>query len=308
MKLFVTGASGWIGAPTVRKLIAAGHEVIGLARSDEAASTVETLGAQVARGTLDDVDVLRDEATRSDGVIHLGFRHDVAFTGDFAAAADTDRRAIETFGEALAGTDRPLLIASGTLGLAPGRTASETDMPDPHSNPRSANAHTALALAERGVRSILVRFAPTVHGAGDHGFVATLVDVAREAGFSAYVGDGSNRWPAVHRDDAAELVFRAIENAPTGALLHATAEAGVELRAVAEAIGRQLDVPTRSIAASDVGGHFRFLSALVGLDAPASSALTRSLLDWRPSGPGLVEDLDAGSYTPPGPVQGLPRR
>jgi nucleoside-diphosphate-sugar epimerase len=198
MRLFVTGASGWIGSPTVRNLLAAGHQVVGLARSQEAATAVEALGADVVRGDLVDVELLRDEAAKSDGVVHLGFRHDVAFSGDYQTAADTDKRAIAAFGDALERSDRPLVVAAGTLGLAPGRVGTEQDMPDPSLHPRTANAYAAAALADRGVRSIVVRFAPTVHGEGDHGFIATLVDIARDTGVSAYVGEGRNRWPAVH--------------------------------------------------------------------------------------------------------------
>jgi nucleoside-diphosphate-sugar epimerase len=296
MRYFVTGASGWIGSATVRELIVAGHQVAGLARSDDAASTVDAMGADVVRGSLGDLDLLAAEAARSDGVVHLAFRHDVAFTGDFATAVESDRRAIERFGEALAGTGRPLLIASGTLGLAPGRVGTEADRPDPAAHPRIANAYAALALADRGVRSIVVRFAPTVHGAGDHGFVATLVDIARESGVSGYLGDGGNRWPAVHRLDAADLVCRAVDRAPAGSVLHATDETGVETRAIAEAIGRQLDLPVAPIP-NDRADHFRFLSGFFGMDAPASSDLTRELLGWQPSHPGLLAELDAGVYT-----------
>jgi nucleoside-diphosphate-sugar epimerase len=296
VRIFVTGASGWIGSASARSLIGAGHDVVGLARSDDAAAAVEALGGEVVRGSLDDLDLLRDQAAGCDGVVHMAFRHDVAFSGDFVAAAASDLGAIEAFGEALGGTGRPLVIASGTLGLAPGTVGTERDLPERGSHPRAANAYVALDLATRGVRSVVIRFAPTVHGEGDHGFVATLVDIARESKVSGYLGDGSNRWPAVHRSDAADLVHRAVEQAPPGSVLHATAETGIETRAIAEAIGRQLDLPVMSIAA-ERAEHFRFLAGPFGMDAPASSDLTRELLDWRPAGPGLIEDIDAGRYT-----------
>ena len=298
MRIFVTGASGWIGAPTVRKLVEAGHEVTGLARSDRAAAAVTASGATAVRGSLDDVDVLAAEASQSDGVVHLAFRHDIAFTGDYEGASSSDREAIDTFGDALAGSDRPLLIASGTLGLAPGRIGTERDMPETSANPRLANAQATLALATRGVRSIVVRFAPTVHGTGDQGFVATLVDIARETGVSGYLGDGTNRWPAVHVSDAADLVWRAMEKAPAGSVLHATAEDGIATRAIAEAIGQHLSVPVEQIPADLAMEHFRFLGGFFGTDAPASSTLTRESLDWHPTGPGLLEDIAAGAYKP----------
>jgi nucleoside-diphosphate-sugar epimerase len=296
MRYFVTGASGWIGSASIRSLVGAGHEAVGLARSDEAATAVEAAGASVVRGSLADLDLLRDQAAATDGVIHMAFRHDVAFSGDFVAATASDLQAIEAFGEALEGSGRPLVIASGTLGLAPGKVATEREAPDRSSHPRIANAYATLDLADRGVRSIVIRFAPTVHGEGDHGFIATLVEIARETKVSGYLGDGSNRWPAVHRLDAADLVHRAVENAPAGTVLHATAEDGVATRDIAEAIGRQLDLPVESIPA-DKADHFRFLSGFFGADAPASSAITRELLDWHPTGPTLLEDIDAGRYT-----------
>jgi nucleoside-diphosphate-sugar epimerase len=296
MRYFVTGASGWIGSASIRSLVAAGHEAVGLARSDEAAAAVEAAGADVVRGNLDDLDLLREQAAATDGVVHMAFRHDAAFSGDFGAAAESDLRAIQAFGDALEGSARPLVIASGTLGLMPGRVGTEHDLPDRSANPRLANAYATIELADRGVRSIVIRFAPTVHGEGDHGFIATLVDIARETKVSGYLGEGSNRWPAVHRLDAADLVHRAVENAPAGSVLHATAEDGVTTREIAQAIGRQLDVPVESIPA-ERADHFRFLSGFFGMDAPASSAITRELLDWQPAGPTLLEDIDAGRYT-----------
>jgi nucleoside-diphosphate-sugar epimerase len=297
MQVFVTGASGWIGSATVAELLGAGHQVIGLARSADSAAALTAAGARPLRGDLDDLDTLRAAAADSDGVVHLAFKHDIAFTGDFQGAVAADRRAIAAFGDALAGSDRPLLIASGTLGLAPGRVGTERDLPDPDANPRIANAHAALSLVDRGVRSSVVRFAPTVHGAGDHGFIATLVNIAREKRIAAYLGDGSNRWPAVHRLDAAHLVRLAFEKAPAGAVLHATDEDGIATRLIAEAIGRQLNVPVAAIPAEQAADHFGFLADFFAMDAPASSVLTRELLGWTPTRPGLLADLDEGRYT-----------
>jgi nucleoside-diphosphate-sugar epimerase len=305
MRVFVTGASGWIGSAVVPELIGAGHQVTGLARSDASAAALTAAGAQVQRGTLDDLDVLRSAAAASDGVIHLAFKHDIAFTGDFQGAADADTRAIETFGEALAGSDRPFVIASGTLGLAPGRVATEEDglAPDPaHAafgagpQVRLANAHRTLAFASRGVRSCVLRLPPTVHGDGDNGFMATIVGIARDKGVSGYIGDGANRWPAVHRLDAAHLFRLAVEKAPAGSVLHAIADEGVPIRDIAEVIGRHLDVPVVSIAPEDAAGHFTWLAGFLGIDAPASSTLTRELLGWQPTHPGLIDDLDKGHY------------
>lgn len=296
MRIFVTGASGWIGSATTRRLIADEHQVAGLARSDRSAAAIAAAGAEPVAGTLEDLDVLAARAADSDAVVHLGFRHDLAFSGDFAGAVATDRAAIDAFGEALAGTGRMLLVASGTLGLAPGRVGTEADSPDPAAHPRIANAYAALALAERGVHPVVVRFAPTVHGEGDHGFIATLAQIARDTGISGYLGDGGNRWAAVHRDDAADLVVRAVGAAPAGAVLHATAETGVPLRAVAEAIGAALGVPAGEIPRERAGEHFRFLAGFIGADSPASSEQTRELLDWQPAGPTLCEDIAAGHY------------
>jgi len=306
MRVFVTGASGWIGSAVVPELIGAGHQVMGLARSDASSAALTAAGAEVHRGTLDDLDGLRAGAAASDGVIHLAFKHDLAFSGDFQGAAHADRRAVETFGEALAGSDRPLLIASGTLGLAPGRVATEQDareLDDPAvtalgAGPRTrwATAHLVLSLASGGVRSSVVRLPPTNHGDGDNGFMAALVAIARDKRVSGFIGDGSNRWPAVHRLDSARLFGLALEKAPAGSALHAVAEEGVTIREVAEVIGRHLNVPVVSIAPEDADEHFAWLAGFLALDSPASSALTRALLGWQPTHPGLIDDLDQGHY------------
>ncbi|KRB47024.1 SDR family oxidoreductase [Terrabacter sp. Root181] len=303
MRVFVTGASGWIGSAVVPELLAHSHSVVGLARSDASAAALEQAGAEVVRGGIDDLDVLRDAAAASDGVIHLAFKHDIAFSGDYAGAATADSAAIETLGSALEGTGKPFFIASGVLGLtAPGQVATETDGHDIDPSAvgpaaRALNAELALSFAERGVRSGTVRLAPTVHGEGDEGFMASIVGVAKEKGVSAYVGDGSNRWPAVHRSDAARLYRLALEQAPPGSTLHAVAEGGVSFRDIAEAIGHRLDVPVTSIDPADAAAHFGWLGGFIGLDSLASSAATRELLGWQPTGPSLIEDLDAGHYT-----------
>jgi len=304
MRYFVTGASGWIGSAVVPELVDAGHEVTGLARSDEAAAKVTASGATVLRGTVDDLDILRTAAAASDGVIHLAFRHDIAFTGDFAGAVDSDRRAVEAIGDALAGSDRPFVIASGTGGVQPGHVLTERDglRPDDVSGmggamaDRQGTAHVTLALADRGVRSSVLRLPPTVHGDGDHGFMATLVRIARDKGVAGYIGDGTNRWPAAHRDDAAHLCCLAVANAPAGSVLHAVADEAVPIRAIAEVIGRHLDIPVASIDPERAGEHFGWLGGFLSLDVPASSSLTRELLGWQPTRPGLLDDLDKGHY------------
>ncbi len=305
MRVFITGASGWIGSAVGPELIGAGHQVTGLARSDASAAALTAAGAQVHRGTLDDLDSLRSAAAASDGVIHLAFKHDIAFSGDFQGAADADRRAIETFGEALVDSDRPFAIASGTLGLAPGRVGTERDGHGPDSaaapliggaQTRMANAQMTLSLASRSVRSSVVRLPPTVHGEGDNGFMAALVGIARDKGVSGYIGDGSNRWPAVHRLDAAHLFRLALETAPAGSVLHAIADEGVPIRAIAEVIGRHLDLAVVAISPEDAGEHFGWLGGFLAADSPASSTLTRELLGWHPTHPGLIYDLDKGHY------------
>jgi nucleoside-diphosphate-sugar epimerase len=294
MKIFVTGASGWIGSATTRELLDAGHQVLGLARSQESADKVTSLGAEVLRGSLEELDTLRAGAEGSDGVVHLGYVHDFARMDD---AAVTDRGAIETFGAVLTGTGGPLVIASGTLGLTSGGVGTEDDSPDPAMHPRIANAHFALGLAAQDVRSMAVRFAPTVHGSGgDHGFIATLVAIAREKGVAGYVDEGSNRWPAVHRLDAAHLVRLAVDTAPAGSVLHATAEEGITARTIAETIGAGLGLPVASIPAEQADEHFGWIGRFFAADAPASSEKTQALLGWTPTHPTLLEDLHAGAY------------
>ncbi len=303
MRIFVTGASGWIGSAIVPELLGAGHEVVGLARSEASALRLETAGAIVQRGDVDDPDGLAKAAADSDGVIHLAFQHEVAWSGNFAAAATADRQAVEAMGAALAGSDRPLVLASGMLGLAPGRVAIENDGLVPNAevraNPASRRLATALftlSLSGTGVRSSVLRFPPTVHGDGDHGFIASLVDIARTRGVAGYVGDGANRWPAVHRSDAARLARLAVENAPAGSVLHAAGDEGVPFRAIAEAMGRHLGVPAASIAPAEAVEHFGHLGHFVALDSPATAAITRELLGWEPTGPSLLDDLEQDHY------------
>jgi nucleoside-diphosphate-sugar epimerase len=305
MRIFVTGASGWIGSSVVPELVDAGHQVVGLARSDASAAALTAAGAEVQLGTLDDLDVLARAADGSDGVIHLAFKHDLAFTGDFEGAATADRRAVETFGEVLAGSDRPFVLASGLLGLLPGRVATEQDGLDDSTGTtllangpemRRATAHLTASFASAGVRSSVLRLPPTVHGDGDNGFMATIVGIARATGTSGYLGDGTNRWPAVHRSDAARLFRLAVEQAPAGSTLHAVREEGVPIRAVADVIGRQLDLPVVAVAPEDADAHFSFLAHFLGLDSPASSEWTRETLGWRPTGPGLLDDLGHDYY------------
>ena len=293
MKVFVTGASGFIGAAVVPELLGAGHQVLGLARSDASATALALAGAEVHRGDLNDLESLRAGAASSDGVIHLGYNHDFS---QMAAAAQSDRNAIETFGATLQGSGHPLVIASGVLGLATGRTATEQDRPDPSAHPRGASAEALLAFADQGVRPSVVRLAHTVHGAGDHAFIATLIDIARRKGVSGYVDDGHNRWPAVHRLDVARLFRLAVEQAPAGTVLHGVAEEGVPLFEVASVIGRHLNLPVVSVPREQAREHFGWLGLFIGADSPTSSRATRELLGWQPVHPGLIADLEQGHY------------
>jgi nucleoside-diphosphate-sugar epimerase len=293
MRVFVTGATGFVGSAIVLELSRAGHQVVGLARSDETAASLAEAGVEVHRGDLDDLDGLYRGAADSDGVIHTAFVHDFA---DFGGAVQTDRRAIEALGEALVGSDRPLVVTSGTGFLPTGRLVSEQDVPDPESaNPRGATEPVALGFAERGVRVSVLRL-PLVHGEGDHGFLSTLVGIARAKGVSAYPGDGTNRWPAVHRLDAAHLFRLALEAAPPGTRLHAVGEEGVPFLDIAGVIGRRLRLPVTAVSAEEAGGHFGWLGHFVTLDTWAGSALTQRLLGWRAVRPGLIADLEVGHY------------
>ena len=291
MRVFVTGASGFIGSAVVSELIDAGHQVLGLARSEPSAQAVEAAGARPHRGDLENLESLRAGARSVDGVIHLAFNHD--FT-DYTGAAETDRRAIETLGEVLATSDRPFVVTSGLAGFAPGRILTEDDAVDPES-PR-ASERAALAFTSSGVRVSVLRLPPSVHGEGDHGFVPRLIDIAREKGVAAYPGDGSNRWPAVHRFDAARLFRLALESAPAGARLHAVGDEGVPVRDIAGAIGRHLTLPVTAVAPEKAFDHFGWLGGFFSLDVAASSTLTQELLGWQPTQQGLVEDLEQGHY------------
>jgi nucleoside-diphosphate-sugar epimerase len=295
MRVLVTGASGFIGAAIVPELGGAGHQVVGLARSDASAAALAAAGAEVHRGALDDLDSLRSGAAACDGVIHTAYIHDFA---NLEASAHTDLRAVETLGAAIEGTGRPFVVTSGTLVLTPGRLRTERDAPDPRSagSHRIASEQATLALAARGVRASVLRLPPSVHGDGDHGFVPFLIAVARDKGVSGYIGDGSSRWPAVHRLDAATLFRLALEAAPAGSVLHGAAEEGVPVRAIAEVIGRQLDLPVVAVALEDADEHFGWLAPFLASDVPVSSALTRELVEWRPTHRGLIEDLGEAHY------------
>jgi nucleoside-diphosphate-sugar epimerase len=300
MRVFVTGASGWIGSAVVNELLENDHQVLGLARSDAAAEKIAAAGAEVRRGEITDLDVLRDAAAECDAVIHLAFRHDVAFSGDFDTAVASNDAAIEAFAEALEGSEKAFAIASGLAGQRDGAVATEDDRPEPAPGPggRIKSERTTLALADRGVRSMSVRFSPTVHGTGDHGFIARIVDADREHGTAAYVGEGDNHWPAVHVSDAARLVRLGIQSAPAGSVLHAVADEGVPFREIAEAIGRRFELPATSVSAEEAAEQFGFLGGFVAMDVRASSERTRALLGWEPTGPGLIADIEAGAYGP----------
>lgn len=292
MNIFVTGASGFIGSAVVPELLRAGHQVLGLARSEEAAQRLLAAGADVQRGTLEDLESLRAGATKADGVIHLAFIHDFS---NYEASLLADTRAIEAMGAALEGSGRPFVIASGLLGLTPGRPVLETDAA-PKSWRRGKSEESMSALSQRGVRSAVVRLPPSVHDAGDHGFVPHLIASARTHGAAVYVGDGANRWPAVHRRDAARLFRLALEKALAGSRLHAVGDEGIPTREIASTIGRRLGVPVRSVSSDEAPRYLGFLASLYALDAPASDAITRQRLDFHPVEPGLLADLEGDAY------------
>jgi nucleoside-diphosphate-sugar epimerase len=298
MRVFITGASGHIGSAVVPELLEAGHEVVGLARSDKSAAALTAAGVEVQRGHLDDIDSLRESSAAADGVIHLAFKHEAMRAGDMTDAVAADVRAVHAIGESLAGTGKPLVIASGTLLLAMaglGRAGTEADTLE--AGPRIDAENAVVALGERGVRSSAVRLPPTVHSSLDHhGFVPALIAIARDKSVSAYVGEGSSRWPAGHTLDVARLFRLALEAAPAGTRLHAAGDEGIPFRQIAQVIGRHLDLPVVSIAPEEAGDHFGFLGMLVQLDNPISSARTQELLGWQPTHPGLIEDLDEGHY------------
>jgi nucleoside-diphosphate-sugar epimerase len=299
MRVFVTGASGHIGSAVVPELLRAGHQVVGLARSDGSAEALAAAGAEVRRGDLDDLDGLREAAGGADGVIHLAFKHDLMVTGDFPAAVAADFAAIKALASGLEGTGKPLVTSSGTLMLASagitGRPGTEADFAS--DGPRVGAENFVIGLAERGVRSSAVRLPPIVHSSLDHhGFAHILIGIARQTGVSGYVGDGVNRWPSVHTLDAARVYRLALEDAPAGSRLHAVADEGIPFRDIAAAIGRGAGVPVAGISAEDAEKRFAFLGAVVGVDNPTSSEVTRKVLGWEPAHPGLIEDLEHGHY------------
>jgi nucleoside-diphosphate-sugar epimerase len=295
MRVFVTGASGFVGSAVVAELIAAGHQVLGLVRSDASAKAVTAAGAEVHRGDLQDLESLRSGAVAADAVIHTAFIHDFS---KFAENCEIDRHAIEALGSALAGSNRPLIVTSGTGLLTPGRLATEdTVRPTGSAIPR-VSEQAGLLLVSQGVRVSAMRLPPTVHGDGDHGFVPILIGLARDKGAAAYVGDGNNRWPAVHRLDAAQLYRLVLEKGTAGAVYHAVAEEGVPFREIAGVIGRRLNIPIVSKTAEEAAQHFGWFAHFAAMDNPSSSAQTQQQMGWRPTRPGLISDFDHMRYFP----------
>ena len=296
MRVFVTGATGWVGSAVVEELHAGRHTVVGLARSEASAATLDSAGITVHRGSLEDPASLVAGAAAADAVIHTAFNHDFS---RFAESAAVERSAIDALGSALAGTGRPLIITSGVALIAPGRIATEDDVRDSSAPPFPRDPESgAAAVAARGVRVSVIRLAPSVHGEGDHGFVPRLIAIAREHGASAYVGNGENRWPGVHRRDAARLYRLALERAAEHAVYHAVAEEGIPFREIAGVIGRRLNIPVVSTSGEDAGAHFGWLAPFAQVDARASSAKTRKSLAWHPTGPSLLDDLNGAAYFP----------
>jgi nucleoside-diphosphate-sugar epimerase len=292
MRIFVTGATGFIGSVTILELIRAGHHVVGLARSNEASAALTKAGAKPHPGSLTDLESLKTGARDSDGVIHLGFIHDFS---KWQENGRIDLAAINAMVDVLAGSDRPLVVTSGTALLAKGRLVTEADLAekDGAGSIRGPSENATIEAASKGVRSCVIRLSPSVHGKGDHGFVPMLVKIARDKGFSGYIGEAANRWPAVHRLDAARLYRLAVENGKAGSTFHGAAEEGVAFHEIAKAIGIAAGVPTKQIAAEEAAQHFGFLGAFVGMDNPTSSELTRKTLGWAPQEIGLVDDVSA---------------
>lgn len=291
MKVFVTGASGFVGSAVVAELLANGHQVVGLARSDASAKAVAAAGAEVQRGSLDDLESLHSGAAAADAVIHTAFIHDFS---DYAGAAAADKQAIAAMGEALVGTDRPFIVTAGTAGLAVGQLLTEDDAKN--SGTGRVSEEAAMAFVDRGVRVSVMRLPPSVHGEGDHGFVPQLINIAREKGISGYPNEGANRWASVHRLDAARLYRLALETAHTGARLHAVADEGITSREIATVIGRHLNVPVQSVSGENIMPHFGWIGAFFSLDILASSAITQQRFGWHPTGSTLLADLEEGHY------------
>jgi len=295
MKVFVTGATGFIGTAIVQELISVGHQVLGLARSDASAEALIAAGATVHRGDIEDLNSLRSGAKESDGVIHAGFIHEFA---RFKEVCEIDKLAIQAIGEALAGSERPFIVTSGTALVSPGKLATEDIIPhaDSSAHPRIASEEAADAVAKLGVRVSVLRLSPSVHGDGDHGFVPMLIDIARKKGISAYVGEGVNRWTAIHRLDAARLYRLALEGATIGARFHGVAQEGIAFKDIAETIGKHLNIPVVSISPEEAADHFGWFAGFAALDVPASSKETREKLNWHPVQPKLIADMGQGSY------------